>query len=327
MPIQCKKTRKDLHRSDVQATFELLGSFEIHGVRQYLVKPMGLTVTVNATVYKTEPIFTGLGHANCPNFWICEETFACIWIIDHSKSSNVAEFLRIIIKEKMNITCWHNWWPGDAIIILYVLKSIRVTIYLRHFTVLYASTKSTKKLSALKTVPNYSIKLQHIENWTKWPTFPLNFLGMILLKCQSIGLISIGLVLNRRHAITWADNVSIHWCIWWRHQMETFFALLAFVPGNSPVTGEFPAQRPVTWSFDVFFDLRLNQQLGKQWRRWWFETLSRSLWPHCYVTCISCAHYGCLIWVGRSNNLQGSWLSYSVQHFVEFDCDIPRIEI
>ena len=31
-----------------------------------------------------------------------------------------------------------------------------------------------------------------------------------------------------------------------------------FVRGNSPVTGEFPAQRPVTRNFDVFFDLRLN---------------------------------------------------------------------
>ena len=38
---------------------------------------------------------------------------------------------------------------------------------------------------------------------------------------------------------------------WWRHQMETFSALLAFCAGNSPVTGEFPAQRPVTRSFDV----------------------------------------------------------------------------
>ena len=45
---------------------------------------------------------------------------------------------------------------------------------------------------------------------------------------------------------------------WWRHQMETFSALLAICAGNSPVIGEFPAQRPVTRSFDVFFDLRLN---------------------------------------------------------------------
>ena len=63
--------------------------------------------------------------------------------------------------------------------------------------------------------------------------------------------------------------------------METFPALLALCAGNSPVTGEFPAQRPVTRSFDVFFDLRLNKRLSKQSRDWWFETPSRSLWRHC----------------------------------------------
>ena len=46
--------------------------------------------------------------------------------------------------------------------------------------------------------------------------------------------------------------------------METFSALLALCAGNSPVTGEFPSQRPVTRSSDIFFDLRLNKQLGKQ---------------------------------------------------------------
>ena len=57
---------------------------------------------------------------------------------------------------------------------------------------------------------------------------------------------------------------------WWRHQMETFTALLALCAGNSPVTGEFPLQRPVTRSIDVSVDLRLNKQLNKQsgdWRR------------------------------------------------------------
>ena len=46
--------------------------------------------------------------------------------------------------------------------------------------------------------------------------------------------------------------------------MEIFSALVAFCAGNSPVTGEFPAQRPVTRSFDVFCDLRLNKRLSKQ---------------------------------------------------------------
>ena len=72
-----------------------------------------------------------------------------------------------------------------------------------------------------------------------------------------------------------------------------FFALLAICAGNSklrvtglcagnsPVPGEFPAQRPVTRSLDIFFDLRLNKQVSKQSWGWWFEMLSCPIWRHC----------------------------------------------
>ena len=50
--------------------------------------------------------------------------------------------------------------------------------------------------------------------------------------------------------------------------METFSALVALCAGNPPVTGEFPAQMPVTRSFDVFFDLRLNKRLSEQSWGW-----------------------------------------------------------
>ena len=68
---------------------------------------------------------------------------------------------------------------------------------------------------------------------------------------------------------------------WWRNQMETFSVLLGICAGNSPVPGEFPAQSPVTRSFDVFFDLRPNKRLSKHWWGFWFETLSCPLWRHC----------------------------------------------
>ena len=67
----------------------------------------------------------------------------------------------------------------------------------------------------------------------------------------------------------------------WRHQMETFSALLTLWGGNSPIASEFPSQRPVTRSFDVFFDLHLNKRLSKPSRRRWFETPPPSLWRHC----------------------------------------------
>ena len=69
--------------------------------------------------------------------------------------------------------------------------------------------------------------------------------------------------------------------------METFSALLALCEGNSPVPGEFPAQRPVTRSFDVFFDPRPNKRWSKQSWGWWLETPSRSLWRHCNDYCLS----------------------------------------
>ena len=54
----------------------------------------------------------------------------------------------------------------------------------------------------------------------------------------------------------------------WRHQMEKISALLDLCAGNSPVNGEFPAQRPVTRSFEIFFDLRLNKRLSKPIAIW-----------------------------------------------------------
>ena len=68
---------------------------------------------------------------------------------------------------------------------------------------------------------------------------------------------------------------------WWRHQMETFSALLALCAGNLPVNDEFPAQLPVTRSFDVFIDLHPNKRLSKHSWDWWFKMSSRSLWRHC----------------------------------------------
>ena len=50
--------------------------------------------------------------------------------------------------------------------------------------------------------------------------------------------------------------------------METFSVLLAICAGNSPFSGELPAQRPETRSFDIFFDLRLNKRLSKQSWGW-----------------------------------------------------------
>ena len=62
---------------------------------------------------------------------------------------------------------------------------------------------------------------------------------------------------------------------------NNFSSLLSLCEGNPPVIDGFPSQRQMTRSFDVSFDLRLNKQLSKRSRGWWFETPSCSLWRHC----------------------------------------------
>ena len=71
---------------------------------------------------------------------------------------------------------------------------------------------------------------------------------------------------------------------WWRHQMDTFSALLAICVRNSSVTGQFSAKRPVRRSFGDFFicawinDWENNRGAGE---------LRRNR-PHCNVTVMKC---------------------------------------
>ena len=81
--------------------------------------------------------------------------------------------------------------------------------------------------------------------------------------------------------VLWAEYPGDSGQSWWRYQMETFSALLALCAGNSPVTCEFPSQRPVMRSFDVSLICALNRRLSKHLWGWWFETPSRPLSHHC----------------------------------------------
>ena len=76
--------------------------------------------------------------------------------------------------------------------------------------------------------------------------------------------------------------------VWWLntiHIMMTssngsIFRVTGPLCGEFTGPGEFPTQRPVTRSFDDFFDERLIKRLNKHSRGWWIETLSHPLWRH-----------------------------------------------
>ena len=73
--------------------------------------------------------------------------------------------------------------------------------------------------------------------------------------------------------------------------------------------GEFPAQRPVTWNFDVFFSLHPNKRLSKPPWGWWFETPSWSLWRQCNVAAILQTFWNAF--TSMSMWLLAKWLPFS----------------
>ena len=85
------------------------------------------------------------------------------------------------------------------------------------------------------------------------------------------------------------DSGNVQWSVrhsfLFSHMMTSsngnIFRVTGPLCGEFTAPGDFPTQRPVTRSFDVFFNLRLNKRLSKQPWGWWFETPSWSLWRQC----------------------------------------------
>ena len=98
--------------------------------------------------------------------------------------------------------------------------------------------------------------LYKIFHYTRWRHDMETLLSSVRLLAEA-SVIDARQSSNQRHYIRNNDD-SDSYQTWWRHQMETFSALLVICGGNSLVTGEFPSQSPVTQSFDVFFDLCLS---------------------------------------------------------------------
>ena len=138
---------------------------------------------------------------------------------------------------------------------------------------------------------------------------------LVLIAKQSASVMPVLYFANSES--TWDSTSLLTFNSLWRHQMETFSALLAICLGYSPVTSEFPAPRPATRSFGVFFDLWLNKPLSKQSGGWWLQTPLPSLWRHCYVIiCIDrwglCCFIVIVIWLSLSLWWLGTLNKYKI---------------
>ena len=179
---------------------------------------------------------------------------------------------------------WRHW--AYKMLVRYILSSVwvRLSIFsplsIIQYVGLYVFSLSISLVMNERIYILCLIIIIKSEAWTITHCLGLGHETMVSAVCLSISLWT-WFALCRKLIWFGAGPYYSYPSPWWRHQMETFSALLALCAGNSPVTGEFPAQRPVAQSFDVFFDLRLNKRLSKQWWGWWFETPWGSLWRHC----------------------------------------------
>ena len=136
---------------------------------------------------------------------------------------------------------------------------------------------STVDLTKQKQIWGRCFALQHTYTcihtllWTldSWLRYPMKSLCSLLFAYLIF-------LCGHQASCAWktamVDIETVKWnFIKWKHFPHHW----PFCAGNSPVTGEFPTQRPVMQSFDVFFALRLNKRLSKQSWGCWFETPSR----------------------------------------------------
>ena len=106
-------------------------------------------------------------------------------------------------------------------------------------------------------------------------------------------------------------NVDMHrttGCVMITSSNGNIFRVTGHLCGTFAGHGEFPAQRPVTWSFDVFCDhLRPNKRMNKQRWGWWLETPWCPLWRHNNVKHVYNKEYGS--WVDTGHPKKCIWFA------------------
>ena len=139
------------------------------------------------------------------------------------------------------------------------------------YTTVYSGADQSKHQSSASLAFVWGIHRGPVNSPHKWPVtrkmFPFD--DVIMRQWITISAIINMYVLKCCH-----DDV-----IKWKH----FPRYWPFVRGIHRPPVNLLAQRTVTRSFAVFFDLRLNKLLSEQSRSWWLAILSRPLWRHCNV--------------------------------------------
>ena len=138
------------------------------------------------------------------------------------------------------------------------------------------------KIRTHKIIPN-TISYLYIKTYDFIYSCKLNNVGACLKQTSGLWVQTMN---NTAQYMEEALCVSINtpWSFMMTSSNGNIFRVTGAFCGELSVTGEFPSQRPMTRSFDVFFDLRLNKQFSKQSWGWLLETPSRVFLRHCNVS-------------------------------------------
>ena len=133
------------------------------------------------------------------------------------------------------------------------------------FCTAYTRSQLWRAQRSLGTIAQYIPWIKHTDR-------ALLYSAVVIITSLALGqshycpIASEAILKNMGSSITWTTiRCSLHMMT---SSNGKIFALLAICAGNWPVTGEFPAQGPVTRSFDVFIDLRPNKRLSKESWGW-----------------------------------------------------------
>ena len=140
--------------------------------------------------------------------------------------------------------------PGETRLIMFKNSNKILTIFISFNSFLGFAMTNNYAGQVNGLVPNWQSAIRQKLQIMKITDSPLCY----RVQCGNTAFIEYNLDMTHntwvKENFTGVWQIHQHNNIWRHHQIETFSGLLALCVGNSPVTGEFPTQRPVTRSFD-----------------------------------------------------------------------------
>ena len=176
-----------------------------------------------------------------------------------------------------------------VVVVVVVIVVVIVVVVVVIVVVVVSLLLTIRLLLSFHLFPAHPVKILIIFNYPQFCSPSFDYFGEIVMLVADINIDAYDSLIVPIGVATTVCSLSSGMMT---SSNGNIFRVTGPLCGEFTGPGEFPAQRPVTRSFDVFFDLRLNKRLSKQPWGWWFETPSWSLWRQCNGCKRICMKFG-----------------------------------